>query len=83
MKSLRDLLLTHKVPGVAEAETRRICASVLSNITSIAILPKQIKYQDGILSLAVPPIVKSALLIKFEMAKEALAHENITIREIR
>ena len=83
MKSLRDLLLKHKVPGAEEAETRRICAAILSNVTSVSILPKQIKYQDEILSLSVPPIVKSALLMKFESAQIALSEVNITVREIR
>lgn len=83
MKSLSDLLKNHPVPGIREAETRRICAEALSRITGVTILPKQIRYSDGNISLKVAPIVKSALTIKFAEAKVAIEAEGVKLVEIR
>ena len=83
MKSLSDLLKNHPVPGIREAETRRICAEALSKVTGVTILPKQIKYTDGNLSLKVAPIVKSALTIKFEEAKTELEKGGVKLVMIR
>ena len=83
MKSLSDLLKNHKVPGIKEAEVRRACAAILSRVSGVPIQPKQVRYNDGSLYLKVPPILKSALVIKFAEAQVLLAEEGVTIREIR
>lgn len=83
MKSISDLLKFHKVPGIKEAERRRLCAQVLSEVLGVAILPKQVRYTDGSLSLQVAPVIKSALTLKFEEVRATLAVEGVTITEIR
>lgn len=83
MKSLSDLLKNHKVPGIREAETRRICAEVLSKVTGVTILPKQVRYTDGNISLKVAPVIKSALTIKFAEAKVAIEAEGVKLTAIR
>ena len=83
MKSLSDLLKTHRIPGVKEAEIRRACAEALSNVLGTPITPKQVRYSDGVISLVVPPVVKSALSLRMEEAKQTLLREGITLKEIR
>lgn len=83
MKTLADLLKNHPVPGIKEAEVRRACAETLSRVTGVSITPKQVSFVDGKLSLSVPPVVKSALVLKFALAQEALQKKGITLREIR
>jgi len=83
MKSLSELLKTHRIPGVREAEIRRTCADALSRVSGVSVLPKQVRYTDGNIYLKVAPIVKSALTLKFEEAKEVLYKEGITVTAIR
>ncbi len=83
MKSLADLLKLRPIPGIKEAQTRGLCAEILTRVSGVTILPKQIKISDGCISLSVAPIIKSSLIIKFEEAKEMLAQNGILIREIR
>jgi hypothetical protein len=45
MKSLADLLLNHKVPGVRDAQIRHAIAEELSGLLNIPIEPKQVKYK--------------------------------------
>ena len=83
MKSLRDLLLNHPVPGIREAETRKICADTLTLVSGVQVLPKQIRYEDGRLTLSVPPVLKSALLLKREEISRRLAENGLHLAEIR
>lgn len=83
MKTLAELLKNHPIPGIREAEVRRSCAEVLTRVTGVSILPKHVSFTDGMLSLTVPPVVKSALVLKFAVAQETLQKEGITLREIR
>ena len=83
MKTLAELLRNHPVPGIKEAEIRRACAEVITRVTGVTVGPKQISFTDGSLSLSVPPVLKSALVLKFSEAQEALQKEGVTLREIR
>jgi hypothetical protein len=83
MKSLADLLLNHKVPGVRDAQIRHAIAEELSEILKIPITPKQIKYKDSDLVLAVPPIVKSVLILKKEEILQKLNERGIRITTIK
>ncbi len=83
MKLLSDLLKNHPIPGIREAEKRRVCAETLSRVTGVTILPKQIRYSDFVISLSVPPILKSAIQLKFEEAKNELEREGIEVTAIR
>lgn len=83
MKSLTDLLKNHPIPGIREAEIRRTCAEVVKKAVGVVVEPKHIKMSDGVLSLAVPPLLKSALILKFSEVQEGLLKEGITLTEIR
>lgn len=83
MKSLADLLLNHKVPGVRDAQIRHAIAEELSTLLQIPITPKQVKFKDGDLVLAVPPIVKSVIKLKNEEIVKTLGERNIRINSIK
>ncbi len=83
MKSLTDLLKNHPIPGIREAEIRRTCAEVVKQSTGVEVQPKHIKISDGVLSLSVPPLLKSALVLKFSEVQERLRQEGIMVKEIR
>jgi len=83
MKSLGDLLKFHKVPGVEEAEVRKVIAAALTRVLGVPVSVKHIRYSDGVASLQIPPVLKSALVIKFSEVQALLEGEGITLREIR
>lgn len=83
MKRLADLLLNHKVPGVRDAQIRHAIAEELSGILKIPITPKQIKYKDSDLVLAVPPVVKSVVKLNMEKIVAALGERGIRVSTIK
>ena len=83
MKSLSDLLKSHKIPGVKEAEIRRACAAGITKALGIPVTVKQVRFNDGVLTLKVPPVVKSALTLRFEEAKREIEREGVTITKIQ
>lgn len=83
MKSLADLLLNHKVPGVRDAQIRHAIAEEVSTLLQIPIEPKQVKFKDGDLVLAVPPIVKSVIKLKTEEIVQILSARNIRVNSIK
>ncbi|MDB5245325.1 MAG: hypothetical protein JWN90_430 [Parcubacteria group bacterium] len=80
---LGDIIARLKVPGLKESNERHVLAKVLSESLGIPVTPKQIMFKEGILSVAVPPVVKSALHIKQTEILERISKEGITVRSIR
>ncbi|MDB5190018.1 MAG: hypothetical protein JWN49_344 [Parcubacteria group bacterium] len=80
---LSDIIARLKVPGLKESNERHVIAKALSESLGILIAPKQIMFKEGILSVAVPPVVKSALHIKQTEILERIAREGITVQSIR
>ena len=83
MKAIADLLLAHTIPGVRLSEIRSTCAEAVSRTIGIPVARKQITYDEGRLSIAVPPVVKSALVLKQEELKQTLRACGISVTEIR
>jgi len=83
MKSLADLLLNHKVPGVRDAQIRPAIAEELMSMLKVPIMPKQVKYKDADLVLAVPPVVKSMIKIQTEEIIKKLAARDIRVATIK
>jgi hypothetical protein len=83
MKSLADLLLNHKVPGVRDAQIRHAIAEELTALLQIPIEPKQVHYKDADLIFSVPPVVKSAILLNKEKIITKLAERDIRIATIK
>jgi hypothetical protein len=83
MQSLSELLLTYHIPGVRSAEVRRICAEEVSFLTGYALNSKQLQYKDDCLYLSVPPIIKSALILKQQEFSNRLTSRGITLKTVK
>lgn len=82
-KSLRDLISRLPIPGLKESTDRHVIAEVLSRELSIPIKPNQIVNKDGIITVAAPPVVKSALRIRQNELLEKLAQKDISTQRFR
>lgn len=82
-KSLKDLLSRLPIPGLKDSNDRHTIAEIVTTELGISIKPKQISLREGVLSISVPPVVKSALQIKQQIIKEKLNKENISLQSIR
>ncbi len=83
MRSLSDLLLKYKIPGVKESEIRRICAEEVLNLTGCALRPNQVSYKNEHLRLSVPPVLKSALLLRQNELLQRIQARDILIQTIK
>lgn len=81
--SIRDILAKHPTPGVREANIRHTVAEVVTSIFGIEVTPSQVKHEDGRFTLSVPPVFKSALLLRLDELKERLKQEGIEVGELR
>jgi len=82
-RSLKDLISRLPIPGLKESANRHIIADALSHILSIPIKPSQIIFKDEIVTVSVPPIVKSMLKIKQMQIIENLQKEGIQVNSVR
>ena len=82
-KKLSDLLSRFPIPGLKESNDRHTIARLLSDLTNIPIKPKQIIFKDNILTVSVPPVVKSMLHIKQTEITELLNKEGLKVLQIR
>jgi hypothetical protein len=82
-KSLKDLLNRLPTPGLKESNDRHTIAEILTKEFSIPIQAKQIQLKDRILTVSVPPVMKSALQVRTQKLKEAFFKENINVESIR
>ncbi len=83
MKSLKDILNKHKIPGSELSETRHQCASIASQITHIKIKPSQVDFNDGCVSFSVPTIIKTEILVHQKKFIKALSLSGIKVSSIR
>jgi hypothetical protein len=83
MRSLSDLLLKYKIPGVRESEIRRICAEEVLALTGCPLVSSQITYRNEHLRLSVPPVLKSALLLRQRELLERIQARDVLIQTIK
>lgn len=82
-RSLRDLIARLPIPGLQESTNRHVIADVLTKTLNIPIKPKQINCKDGVITVSVPPIVKSAIQLKQTQLLDLLSKEGISVRICR
>jgi hypothetical protein len=82
MKSIADLLLNHPVPGLKEAYVREEIAFVVGEVLGIICTPKQIQVKHNAIHVALPPVAKSALVLKRRELTEALAKKGIEVLRV-
>jgi hypothetical protein len=81
--SIRDILARHPVPGIREAQVRHSVAKAVTDLTGVEVAPRKIRHSEGRLVLSVPPVLKSALLLRLPEFTELLKREGVEIREVR
>lgn len=82
-KSLRDLISRLPIPGLKESNDRHTIAQTITHLLNVPIKPNQISLKEGIITVSVPPVVKSALQVKQEELFKILDTEGITVRAVR
>ncbi|MBU2103402.1 hypothetical protein KKD81_01550 [Patescibacteria group bacterium] len=83
MFSLADLLKNHPVPGFKEAAVRADCAEVLTTVLGVSVPVQKLKYDGGVLTLSVAPVIKSAALLKQKEIESAFSERGLDLKEIR
>ncbi|MBP6868660.1 MAG: hypothetical protein KBC16_00940 [Candidatus Pacebacteria bacterium] len=82
MKSIAELLLNHPIPGLKEAYVREEIAFVVSETLGISCVPKQIQVKHSAIYIALPPVAKSALLLKHTQFTSALIKKGIDVARV-
>ena len=82
MISLSSLLLNYKIPGVRESEIRKICAEEVFLLTGWPLKATQVRYKNEKLTLSVPPVLKSAILLRQKELLERIKRREIKIQKI-
>lgn len=83
MKSIADVIASHPVPGIREAAIRELCAEALAELLGVAVPARKIRFEAGVLSLSLPPVVKTSVLLKEEDLRSMLSVRGLTLTEIR
>ncbi len=83
MRSLTDLLLNYHLPGIRFSEMRRICAEEATTLTGCALTSKQMLYKNEELICSVPPVIKSALLLRQGELIARLATRGVVVRILK
>jgi hypothetical protein len=83
MRSLGDLLKSHRIPGVRLSEIRAICAKVAADLTKYPVTSKQVRVKEGVVYFSVPSVVKSELLLREIDFKTLLTAAGITVTGIK
>ena len=83
MNSLSDLLLKYKIPGVRSSQIRKICAEEVLALTGCELQPSQVQYKNENLTLSVPPVLKSALLLRQNELMSRIKARDVLIQTIK
>jgi hypothetical protein len=81
--SIRDILARRPNPGLREMNIRHTVAETITELSGVTVEPKQVRHEDGRLVLNVPPVLKSALLLRIEEFKNRLKEGGIELVEVR
>jgi hypothetical protein len=58
-------------------------AEAITELTGVTVAPSQVKHDEGVFVLQVPPVLKSALLLRMEELKSRLKEDGIEVAEMR
>lgn len=82
-KSLKDLLSRLPIPGLTESTNRHLIAEEITNLLAIPVKANQITFKDEILTVSMPPVVKSALYLKQEELFKRLNEKGVSPKTLR
>jgi hypothetical protein len=83
MKTIQELLALHKIPGVKEAELRRICADTASMLLKTKLPANLFSFKTGELSTKISPLLKTELLMRQSEYSQLLSSQGVTLTTIR
>ena len=83
MKSLSELLLKHPVPGLRQAERRKICAETITKLIGLPVKASQVAWDDEILSLSVSSVMKSEILLHESKLRDLLSIGGVIVKKVR
>ncbi len=81
--SLKDLIARLPIPGLKESADRHLIAETVTKNLGIPVQPRQVTLKDEIITVAVAPVVKSALHVRQKELLESLAKQGVSARTIR
>ncbi len=81
--SLKDLIARLPIPGLKESADRHLIAETLTKNLGIPVEPKQITFKDSIVTVAVAPVVRSALQVRQKELLESLEKQGIPAQMVR
>lgn len=82
-QSLKDLLSRLPIPGLKESTDRHLIAEEITNLLTIPVKANQINIKDDILTVSVPPVVKSALHLKQTELFRRLSEKGISPKTLQ
>ena len=83
MKSLKELLLNHKIPGTKQLETRRLCAQAASEVLEMPIPASEINYKDGCVSFLTTPVIKTEIILQKEEIVKKIKGLGVSVVSLR
>jgi len=83
MKTLKEIILKHKIPGAQLSNTRHICAHTTSEFLNIKIKPSQINYKNETIAYSVSPIIKAEILIHQKELISKIRSEGVKVSFLR
>lgn len=83
MLAIKDLIARLPVPGLKESYDRQQIARCVEAVCGVPLATRSITLKDGILTLRVPPVFKSAVHARKQGIISELAKEEIAVSDIR
>lgn len=83
MKSIKDILLNHKLPASIGINERAVCAQVVSEVLKIAVKPSQTQYSNGCASFILSPVLKAEILLRKDEIIERIKDQGIQVTSLR
>lgn len=83
MKSIKDILLNHKLPATIGITERNVCAQVVSEVLKTTIKPSQTHYSDRCVSFSVKPVLKAEILLQKEEIIKRIKDHGIQVMLLR
>lgn len=83
MDALSELLKRIPIPGLKESNERHILAQVISDTVNVKISAHQVRFKEGVITLTVPPVLKSAIHMRKDGLIEVMKDKGINVQQIK
>lgn len=83
MFALKDILARLPVPGLKEAHDRQLIAESIEKVCGVPITTNKIIFKDNIVTVSVPPVIKSAIGLHKTKIITLAKQEGVQVNDIR